>query len=819
MENGGTDHPLRTKLSKQDLDTSLSQFTAKFHLAVSVDQLAEIASDIDTKIDLIDQELHHFTTLKLKRHQQETRNIELGRTKLSSAIASSEELSLLLSSANDLGNTLTFKIRSLDKEIGNVNKTLALVEDLQSLKNNIDQANYAIETKNWELASHCIHTINTKIDSKVVNGKFAAVVIPSTNIPELPNKTIAKWTKELKQVFHTNFDEAAKQRNVADVTRYFQLFPLIGEEKVGLDCYSRFICQIITDTLRNLLKSSSKDSSRPGLYSTICMNLLESISVMLMQHGPLILKHYNATFDDPLSHVVTKIQGEIDSQIGLIADTFYDVRRFPKVMQDISLYDFPHLRHRQEQHEGYVQEHADLVDLIEVGDLVNELATILHQWSLYCRFIAVKYFANGSESPVVPDIIQNSNFTAKLNGKLLPAFETLSQFYFRRSLEKALTIEELPSLDPLLKATQISRSPEQAVCSSVIEDITIVLNNTLQNVLDSSQLSAAKKFIGVCFEIIQRDLINGFFIKSINENQPRYNSGLVLVTVTEVNNIASPGASRSGTPVPESLGFLKGASSALGNVVGTAGAVTTASANPERLKNFVTYLNTVAVGQEYFGKIIGKLSDGEYLSKSFPFGTDSEKVASIFKADFLDPFNSISNKIIQDSLVNLYNQSFKSKLLVMVNECFPEVNETNYIVYSANILNDTTNIIRFASSWQATVRPYKQTFHRSLIYQKLIKLLVINLANLLELKFLAVLKKYKINELGSLKLEKDLSSIINEVCEDSYELREKFVRVTQLVLLVGMDDEEYDMSIKDDDDGINWVLTPLERKQGRAYRI
>lgn len=96
-----------------------------------------------------------------------------------------------------------------------------------------------------------------------------------------------------------------------------------------------------------------------------------------------------------------------------------------------------------------------------------------------------------------------------------------------------------------------------------------------------------------------------------------------------------------------------------------------------------------------------------------------------------------------------------------------------------------------------------------------------------------VLNKFKINELGALKLEKDLSFIINEVCEDNYELREKFLRLTQLVLLIGMDEDEYELSIqnkppKDDNNedgddiellGINWVLTPQERNQFRKYRI
>jgi hypothetical protein len=84
-----------------------------------------------------------------------------------------------------------------------------------------------------------------------------------------------------------------------------------------------------------------------------------------------------------------------------------------------------------------------------------------------------------------------------------------------------------------------------------------------------------------------------------------------------------------------------------------------------------------------------------------------------------------------------------------------------------------------------------------------------------------MLERFRVNDLGALRLERELLVFIAEVCEDNFDLRDKFVRVTQLVLLVGMDDDEYAMSVVADPEaiGINWVLTPGERKRVRRWRV
>lgn len=833
--------------SEVDLDSQLLKISAAFGSAQTTTDLHKLIKTIDSTTAEIDKTLSQKTVIELRKLQHELSGIELSRAKLSSTTEVSSQLSKLFSSANDLGHTLTIKIKSLDLEINKVKDTLNFVTNIQLLKNNINQAFYALDHNDWETAAKCINTIKREVPEELINGEYASVVIPSTDIPELPAVTLSNWKAQLASTFQEKFTKAANDRDVPEMTKYFQLFPLIDNEEVGLACYSKFICLIIGDTLRLLIGSISgkqQMESTTGVYSSISLQLFESISMMLSHHGPLIKKYYGATYEGALIFVINKIQGEIDSQIGLVSDTFYDVRRIDKVIQDVGLYKFPLLSRRlregvaeDQQHgefNGYDDQELEIVSVVSVGDLMGELASILHFWSLYCKFITTKYIQppQGAQTELkLPQLIESSNFTSKIQSKLLPSFEILAIYYFRRSIEKAISIEELPSLEPYLIATSTSTSPDQPPVSSVIDDTIFVLNTALRAIVDTSQPSAVKHFITEAYKIIHQDLLIGYIVKSLRENQPRYNSMLHLMqapsTTTSLHQ--SPGNTRSSTPIPDSIGagsFFKGATTALGSVVNS----TTAGVKEQspKLINFVLLLNTLAMGQEYFTKIIDNIvrSNPEFLMQNFPFNNDLSKIEKIFTNEFLDPFISSTNKLIQENLIVLYNQSIRQNLARLVNDFLPEV-ANSCLIYSSSSLNDPTIMIKISSSWQAMIRPYRQSFHKSLLFSKLLRLLVINLANLIEKKLMSVLEKFKVNELGALKLEKDLSFFISEVCEDNYDLREKFVRVTQLVLLVGMDDEEYDLSVQnidnegseDDALGINWVLTPLERKKARQFRI
>ena len=128
-----------------------------------------------------------------------------------------------------------------------------------------------------------------KNPSELISGKYASVVIPSTELPELPTVAIANWIDKLTQVFKEKFTEAAKAKNVEQLTKFFQLFPLINQEEIGLNCYSKFICEIINETSKSLTAGlENAHDLKPAIFSNVVMQLFENISMMLSQHGPLI---------------------------------------------------------------------------------------------------------------------------------------------------------------------------------------------------------------------------------------------------------------------------------------------------------------------------------------------------------------------------------------------------------------------------------------------------------------------------------------------------------------------------------------------------
>lgn len=789
--------------------------------------LVNLIDAIDAQLDAVDSATNSFIVIQLKKHQQLLLAVEYARTKLNYTKRDTLAIVDKFGSALELGSLLTIKVKALDDEISKVEEKLHYVEKVQLLKTTINKAAYAIDHGLYDQGAACISVILQEIDPDIIEGKYAQAVVPLTEIPEYPKDILTQWIDKLTKIFQSRFEDAAAARNVAELTKNFQMFPLLGQQEVGLSCYSKFICSIIVESLKTLLSvvESPTAAERTGVYSHILINLFESILQMLSQHAPLIKKYYG----DLMLVVMEKIQSEIDSQICIIADTFYDNRRISKALHEVEQYNYPLLTKRQRELKGIdepVDVQVELIPLTAVGDLVTEFSTIFHHWSLYAKFVVTKYLAGNTL------VVDSSLVTKKITKKLLPAYESLYLYYFRRSLEKSITIEEVPSLDRLLRVDRanlfgyaIPKQLGDVPVSSVIEDVTLVFNTTLRGCLESAMAPTVKTFIRGVYQTLTADLVNGFFIKNLNENAPRYNLGLGLVEPELVEQVPS----RVATP-DQSMGFFRGASTALNSVysstamavnqaTATADPLNCVTANNIKICHFIIYLNTVAIGQEYLEKVVNNLI-GE-LPKYLAPGDDHAMVKLVLKDEFISPFSSACTKIISDLLVNLYNQTIKSPLLVMINEFFPEA--------AVEIEEENVDAVRynqFSLAWCGLISPYHRVTHTKLIFDKLLRLLVVNLSNIIEKKLVANMRRFRITDLGALKLERDLSHLINQVCLDNYYLREKFSRVSQIVLLVGMDDDEYQESIShinqdgdlDEDLGINWVLTPQERNEFRQYR-
>lgn len=144
-------------------------------------------------------------------------------------------------------------------------------------------------------------------------------------------------------------------------------------------------------------------------------------------------------------------------------------------------------------------------------------------------------------------------------------------------------------------------------------------------------------------------------------------------------------------------------------------------------------------------------------------------------------------------------------------------NQKNYIT-SIEDFEDLSQINSFNSQWNQLIIPYKNILHNE-AYAELLSVIVDYIVTTLEQRIWTL----EFNELGVTKLDRELSLFIGNMCGLNYNLREKFLKLTQIVLLLGLDDDNFDLTtgdIKDDFNGtFDWVINSQERIKARNMKI
>ena len=255
--------------------------------------------------------------------------------------------------------------------------------------------------QDWETAAGYLNRA-AKIPPEVVNGAFAAEIVPTSEVPDWPIVTLNNAAESLCGLFLREFDRAVKENNGAKITRFFKLFPLIGRSEVGLDLYGRYVCQGIAARARaNLNAGTAGSQIKDGFfYAHALTKLLEHTAQIIDSHGPLVERHYGVR---KMGRVIERLQVEADVQGGIILDTWGDVRHVDRKLVDIKAYAFTFLvqsflpLQRSGTPRSSSPSSRDVaaddegVDMKEIDGLLNEMGLMLSRWSLYCQFIADKY--------------------------------------------------------------------------------------------------------------------------------------------------------------------------------------------------------------------------------------------------------------------------------------------------------------------------------------------------------------------------------------------------------------------------------------------
>lgn len=733
-------------------------------------------------------------------HEKTNLQLDLARTELLTLLSASSTLVGVLLDSSRLSKKLTYRVKYLDYQRLRVAKTKAYVSHVIELKNRIAMISEGLERKDWEAVSQSIHYILTEIPPEIVkSSKFANIMIPLLDIPERPEKLIGQWTNSLKKRYVKEFQQAVQAKDTVRLTCFFLYFPKIGERGTGLDCYASFINNVIADQARSLLLNAPRD--RPDFYGAALMKLFEIVSRILTQHSAVIAKHYDSK---AMTEVLERIQREVDSQAGLIADTFWDVRNFDKVLHSIKDYGFPLLKalqSRESVSEEATKEEENmelLVLVVEIGDYIGEMCSLLSKWSMYCDFVATKYGAD--------QISLQSSFKDKIREKFVPCLEQFTSFYLKKSLEKAFKRETLPLKDLALQVqNKESKSPEQPVTSSAIEDVIMVVNTLLRTGLSAGEAVFAKLLVTSIKKVLHNNFLK-ILIAKLGMCLPRPNANLVNAAESIINglklaeqesqkNVIAGSFTSIIENEPSSLNIssmlMRGASAL--NALG--------EAEEARVAQFIVYLNSVAVFKNYFGRIVKSIS-GPFLEKIYKFGTDKQTLGVLISEEMASPVSKLCERILKEYANHLFSQAFRSKLRSMVTDLLGG----GYIVESLALEAES---LRFSATWHDFVDPYIRVLAPE-AFGHVSEAAAVTIAENVERRLWQM--GGKINLLGVIKLEKDISTVINEVTRTNYTLRERFVRVTQIVMIMGFDDEA-------EESGMEWILTGAEKRKARGMRI
>lgn len=831
--------------------TKYSFFLQKLSTASQVDKLSQLIKR--EQIEQL-QSLENFIQNSQAKHNSSIRRLELQRADLTSTLSHYHATLSTISDSNVIAKTINNDIMTIDREDKLINKTLQFVSQTKILKQNISIINSALESKNYMLAAKSIQEIRS-LPREIIESEFAKKTVPSSEIPEEPSILLDNWCKQFTSLLRTNFLEAAKSQDVQQLTMMFKMFPMVGQKNLGLDVYSKYVCDIIAEESRKIMTSEAKKN---GVFGQALFHLFGIVSTIINDHSKVISSCYGTTY---MIHVMEKVEKEADLQGGLVLDMFTESRKIERIVKEINEW----FKTREYQYNNRTNDDAnnadDNDDEYDSGDsanenekdgsisiigsndlssLVNEFSEMLKTWSMYARFFSVRWYefsdVNDMESLVPPPPILESQFALKLQKEnILTNFETLLLYSLNKSFTKSLSLEELPSLNDLISLKPVKHNDLSSYpISSILEDFSLLIRENLILSVNTGQIQVFSHFLDQLAKFYQNEFLVRFMQSKFKFLQTKLTSSSSLKKyVPTVNGQSNPNSnvnSRAISPtVAESyastklsqLGFnFRGAAAnALTNIQTNLQSVVSDEESVLSLHHFLIYANTLSLSTSFVHRLltIEILEENpKLLHDNFPFSDNALQLTSKVKA--CEELICKQTSRLQTWLVKfLFENNVMKKVRAMTTNILVNGNENCY-VSGADDFESLSSMNEFVAKWKSMMIPFQNVLYED-VYTGLLTLVVDYIVKILEQRIWAL----KVNELGATKLDRELSLLIKTVCALNYTLREKFTKLTQIVLILGFDDDNFDVSTADIKEEIvssmKWVLSPQERIAARALKV
>ncbi|KAF2124113.1 COG4-domain-containing protein [Dothidotthia symphoricarpi CBS 119687] len=761
------------------LDISAATSVADIHLALA--HLQEQEAAVTHRLNAL--------VASQKDLSRELGRLDLLRAHLGGQVVNTRAISNgMLSDAASTANRISSAVKRLDQEQSNVKATLDVVEQVAELKACVLGVHGSMGApQDWETAAAYLSRAS-KIPHDVVNGSFAEEIVPTAEVPDPPRVTLDAAAESLCGLFLREFDKAAKDGDGSKITRFFKLFPLIGRADVGLDAYGRYVCQGVAARARtNFNSAAPAQRSEPFFYANTVTKLFEHIAQIVDGHAPLVEQHYGLGM---MAKVVERLQIEADVQGGIILDTWQDERNIHRTLTDIKSYAFSFLVQsflpaqkpapgapRSNSPANAVRTSEDEgVNMKEVDGLLGESALMLGRWALYSRFISDKCAPSTppdliDHGLVMPPFLATSNLQKKVTSHLIDPFNIMTTFFFRRSVEKAFQLDESPADLTLNPTKPLGSNPP--FITSAVDDVMYIVNQVLQRTLATSQRNVVASVVPTVSRVLGSDFIGMMQRKMRDESYPKP-------------------VIQGGLP-PE-----------------------------DKVIAFLVLINNLDIANDYIKRIVDQQlapnpsTQHSPLQDLFPFGHDSTFVHTALQT-LESSFAAKSSELLNDGITVLVANVLKPRIRPILAEAFRDIDYAppdDALDDEPDDADDADLVkSRFDRHWHIVIRPIKRILTPA-NFDRLLTATIPYLASALEKR----IKSYygRVNELGAVRLERDVAGVVAKAVEGGkYGLRDAFTRVTQMCVILNMEGEEWEESLRGEG-GMEWVLDWEERAGVRA---
>ncbi|KAL1893765.1 Golgi transport complex subunit 4 [Sporothrix stenoceras] len=900
--NGTASDSLQSQQNGTSSSSTPPTLTSSLESATSAADVRAALSNLHIREDGLRRNLQSLVASHTDLNRDLMRLDSLRATLGAQVIATRGIATTMLAGAADTAGRLSSTVRNLDLEKEHVEATLRVVEQVAELKACVAGVVGSMGApQDWEAAAAYLARAS-RIPESIVKSGFANAVVPTVEVPDPPATTLEDARESLCGLFLREFERAAKESDDARVTRFFKLFPLIGRTDVGLDVYGRYVCQGVAESARNVFRGDAPQAAAGTthhdsyFFGNALAKLFTHISQIVEGHGALVERHYGG---GQMIKVISRLQKEADVQGGIVVDTWSDERGIDRKLTDVKSYPFSFLvqsfgskggaggssnnnpggdnsrvnspalgangdsARRSEDESG--------VSMGEIDGLLNEIVIMLSRWSLYSRFLANKCrddeaeaeaaakegAINGKDSRdgkdaaaaatstedrplVIPNVLTQSNLQRKVAARLITPYNLMSTFYFRRSVEKAFQLEEVPNDLSLNIAHAIDNNPPYII--SAVDDVMYIVSSVMQKCMQTLQRDVvvgaippigrvlSSDFIGM----IQRKMIHEAYPRSTGQNQlppeDRVIAFIVLINSLDMamEYLARIVSTRMGVPVDEE----------------SSSSAPSGGRESQRAQRIPSPTAPAVVA---------------HLRESFsPFDHDVTLVAAAL-ANLFSGFTTKAVELQNEGLQVLFTNYIKPRLHAIVSDTFRDADYTldeQELAEVAEMNDEDLDIVlesvsrRFEHGWDGLMRPLARIMTPR-TFAHAADLAARYLAKSLERRVWSMgssggggdrggdrgdrergeRRRNPICAYGAIRLERDVNGIVGAVARGSsnYGARELFAKTTQILMVANMEDDEWEElggvaangeggeGIDDEDeDGMVWLLSEDERRRARG---